>query len=494
MNAFALWRLFHRPGVRRDAGDTSVLAVVAFAAATAIFLTVLGGVHGFVWRASPDHTLSCLVSDATCAPGTLAAWNRRLVDPHDPAMYASSYVMLAAFACLMLVVPFVSLAGSAARLAASRRDARLAALRLAGATTAQVTGLTALDAAGQALVGALIGIVGYLAVMPAIMMLNFQNQRFTFAQLWVGTPVLVGVLAGVTIIALVSALVTLRRVAITPLGVTARVRRPLPARWRLIAFVAVMAVAVVAFQNLGMFVMLDEAAVYAVVFGFMFLCFAMMNVVGSWVVAVRAKAKARRPKDAATMIAARRILDDPKRAWRNVSGIALAVFVAGITSVCALLGSGGDGGSGGAGAAGVAGSAAADPSLLFVRDIGTGGLLTLVFAAVLAAVGSGVMQAGSVVDQADSYRMLILEGIDRATLDRARFIEVLTPLNTVVVVAGGCSMLLMFPLFAASMTNPVTLAGFAGGLALCYALVAVGAFASNRVAAALGVAGGRADD
>ena len=177
MNVFALWRLFHRPGVRRDAGDTSALAVVAFAAATAIFLTVLGGVHGFVWRASPDHTLSCLVSDGTCAPGTLAAWNRRLTDPHDPATYASSYVMLAAFACLMLVVPFVSLAGSAARLAASRRDARLAALRLAGATTAQVTGLTALDAAGQALVGALIGIVGYLAVMPAIMMLNFQIGR-----------------------------------------------------------------------------------------------------------------------------------------------------------------------------------------------------------------------------------------------------------------------------------------------------------------------------
>ena len=104
------------------------------------------------------------------------------------------------------------------------------------------------------------------------------------------------------------------------------------------------------------------------------------------------------------------------------------------------------------------------------------------------------MQAGSVVDQADSYRMLILEGVDRATLDRARFIEVLTPLNTVVVVAGGCSMLLMFPLFAATMTQPATLAGFVGGLALCYALVAVGAFASNRVAAALGVAGGRADD
>ena len=78
------------------------------------------------------------------------------------------------------------------------------------------------------------------------------------------------------------------------------------------------------------------------------------------------------------------------------------------------------------------------------------------FAAVLAAVSSGVMQAGSVYDQAGEYRMLVLEGTDVKTLNRARFIEVLTPLNIVVIVAGGCSMLLMAPLFAASMTEPAT--------------------------------------
>ena len=104
------------------------------------------------------------------------------------------------------------------------------------------------------------------------------------------------------------------------------------------------------------------------------------------------------------------------------------------------------------------------------------------------------MQAGSVDDQAGEYRMRVLEGTDVKTLNRARFIEVLTPLNIVVIVAGGCSMLLMAPLFAASMTEPATLASFFGGLALCYALVSVGAFASNRVAASLNLADYRADD
>ena len=97
-------------------------------------------------------------------------------------------------------------------------------------------------------------------------------------------------------------------------------------------------------------------------------------------------------------------------------------------------------------------------------------------------------------DQAGEYRMLVLEGTDVKTLNRARFIEVLTPLNIVVIVAGGCSMLLMAPLFAASMTEPATLASFFGGLGLCYALVSIGAFASNHVAASLNLTDYRADD
>lgn len=482
MSTFALWRLFHRPGSRGSAGHTSVLAIIAFAAATTIFLTVLGGVHGFMWRASADHTIGCAINLDACKPGTAEIWKQRIANPRSLDQYATAYVVLAFFACLLLIVPFVALAGSAARLAASRRDARLASLRLAGATTGQVIRLTALDAAGQALVGALIGIAGYCVLIPLIMLLHFQNQTFTFEQLWVGPIALIITLVGVTVLALISSLVTLRRVAITPLGVTSRVATTLPSGWRVVVFAVIMVIAVLLFKNPMVLAQAGEVVMYGVIMGFMLLCFALVNLVGSWVVTARAKAKAKRPKDAATMIAMRRILDNPKRAWRNVSGIALAVFIAGITSICGFLGS-----------AAVVGDAN-DPSTVFIRDIGTGGILTLVFAAVLAAVSSGVMQAGSVYDQAGEYRMLVLEGTDVKTLNRARFIEVLTPLNIVVIVAGGCSMLLMAPLFAASMTEPATLASFFGGLVLCYALVSIGAFASNRVAASLNLADYRADD
>ena len=500
MNMFRLWRLFHRSGTRGTSGRTSALAIVAFASATAVFLTVLGGLHGFIWRASADHTFGCMINSNRCAPGTDETWSKTLAhadklvatvgDGHWTAdqatavmnTYSDGYVLLAAFASLLLIVPFVALAGSAARLAASRRDARLAALRLAGATTGQVVRLTALDAAGQALIGALIGIAGYCALMPAVMLIPFQEQRFTFEQLWVGPLALVITLAGVAILALISSLVTLRRVAITPLGVTSRTATALPSGTRMVLFVVVVVVAMIVFKNPAMLAQAGQAVMYGVIIGFMLLCFALVNLIGTWVITARAKAKAKRPKDAATMIAMRRILDNPKRAWRNVSGIALAVFIAGITSICGFFGS----------AAVV--DDANDPFTVFIRDIGTGGILTLVFAAVLAAVSSGVMQAGSVYDQAGEYRMLVLEGTDVKTLNRARFIEVLTPLNIVVIVAGGCSMLLMAPLFAASMTEPATLASFFGGLVLCYALVSIGAFASNHVAASLNLTDYRADD
>ncbi|MBQ1513875.1 MAG: ABC transporter permease [Bifidobacterium sp.] len=487
MNTFTLWKLFHRRGARGIGERTSALAVIAFAAATTIFLTVLGGVHGFIWRASADHTLGCLIDSGSCAPGTYEAWKHALDEANafvaDPGTrwtaersaavmdtYAGGHVILAAFTCLMLIVPFISLAGSAAR--------------LAGATTAQVVKLTALDAAIQALFGAIIGIIGYVAVMPLIMLLKFQNRHFTFEQLWVGLPVLTGVLVGVTVLALVSSLITLRRVAITPLGVMNRAAQPLPAAWRALIFLVVMAGLYAMLSNASMFAGfagLGENAVLVLVFGAFFVGFTMVNVVGTWVIAKRAKARARRPKNAAVMIAARRILDNPKRAWRNVSGVGLAVFIAVITSVGTSVSQprGGD---------------PLNPATLYMRDIGTGGLLTLAFAAVRAAVSSGVMQAGSVYDQAAEYRMLRLEGTDERTLARARFAEVFTPLNTVVLVSGCGSMLLLFPIIAMTLFEPVTLFSLLCGVALCYALIGVGALTANHAARRLNMVEHRADD
>ena len=125
MNMFRLWRLFHRSGTRGTSSRTSALAIVAFASATAVFLTVLGGLHGFIWRASADHTFGCKINSNRCAPGTYKTWSKTLAhadklvatvgDGHWTAdqatavmnTYSDGYVLLAAFASLLLIVPFV---------------------------------------------------------------------------------------------------------------------------------------------------------------------------------------------------------------------------------------------------------------------------------------------------------------------------------------------------------------------------------------------------
>lgn len=501
MNMFRLWRLFHRSGTRGTSSRTSALAIVAFASATAVFLTVLGGLHGFIWRASADHTFGCMINSNRCAPGTYETcpkpWrtptsssprSATAIGTADQATavmntYSDGYVLLAAFASLLLIVPFVALAGSAAvsRPPAGTHVSPHCDLRAPPPRRSRNSPRSMRVA--RLCLARLVGMAGYFALIPAIMLLDFQNQHFTFEQLWVGLPALAAVTVGVTLLALVSALVALRRVAITPLGVTQRTGQPMPSAWRALIFLAVLAVGYLLLNSVSAFAHLGQMVVYAIIFGVFFLGFAMVNVVGTWVVAMRARSRAKHPKDAATMIAMRRILDNPKRAWRNVSGVALAVFIAGMTSVCGLL------------ATGIGGNHDPfDPSMLYMRDIAMGGFLTLAFAAVLAAVSSGVMQTGNVYDQADEYRMLALEGTDEATLDKARMMEVITPLNTVMAVSLGCSVLLLFPILATSLLNPASLLTLAAGIGLCYALMVLGGCAANHAAHGLGYAGYRMDD
>ena len=240
-----------------------------------------------------------------------------------------------------------------------------------------------------------------------------------------GPWALIGTVVGVAALALVSALLTLRKVAITPMGVTARQGAAMPGKWRVALFVVALVFGFAMLNNMNLVAGAGVAVAYGVVFAIIGGCFMLLNVIGSWVIAAVAKSRAHRPKSAATMIAMRRILDNPKRAWRNVSGIALAVFIAGITAVCGALGT-------------ASGDADAE-TLMMMHDISLGGTLTLVFAAVLAAVSSGIMQSASVFDKADEYDMLMLEGTDALTLRKARFSEVLTPLTTVIVISAGCS-------------------------------------------------------
>ncbi|MFI2704284.1 hypothetical protein [Cellulosimicrobium composti] len=438
------WLLRRRSADERDPqGLTNVLAIIAFGVTTAILLVVLGGFHAFLERAGGVEGVREGMEGVT---------------PYD-----AQYPFLAGIASLLLLIPLVTLGAAAARLAVARRDARLAALRLAGATTGQVTTLTALDATAQAVLGALAGILGYGALLPLVAQLRFQGRTFGIGELWVGVPALLGAVVLVVLVALVSALVSLRRVAITPLGVAARVTPPGLKAVRLLsmglAFVAMVVATNVSFGS--------EAVAITIVVVVLLAGFATVNVVGPFAIWIVGKMTAGSARRVPTLLAGRRIVDSPRTAWRSVGGISLATFIAGLASIFALL----DPGMG------------ADPEeVQYLVDLKTGGFLTLAIAGVLAAVSTGVMQAGRVIDQRDEYRTLVLSGTDLRTLDQARFRETLVPLAVSVGVATFAALLFMVPVIGFNaFANVAVVVQFLLCVAAASALVLAGAGASRFV-------------
>ncbi|MBW9209841.1 hypothetical protein KV100_09230 [Mumia sp. zg.B21] len=443
----SLWALLrsHGSGRRDPQRLTEVLAVVAFATTTAVLLLVIGGFQAFWDRAGG-------------APGIRAG----LDAPETP--YAIQYPFLAGIAVLLILVPLGTLGAAAARLAAERRDARLAALRLCGATRSQVAGLTVLDATAQAAVGAIAGLVGYALLVPLVAQVRFQDRRFAFSELWVGVPVVVLAVAAVLAIAVLSAAASLRRVAITPLGVANRVTPPGLRRVRLLATVGGCLALVVAPQVLGGSV----GVALAVLVTLLVLTFATLNLVGPFVIGVVGRVTAAAARSVPTLLAGRRIVDSPRTAWRSVGGVALATFIAGLTATFSLL----------------------DPNTVgrpdeaaFIADLKTGGFLTLAIAGALAAVSTGVMQAGRVIEQREEHRALVLAGTDHRTLDRARTRETIIPLVASVGVATATALMVLVPVVGLQpVAQPSVIAQYLLCVVVASGLVLAGAATSRRVA------------
>ena len=139
---------------------------------------------------------------------------------------ALSYQLLAVVALVLLVVPLASLGGAAARLSARRRDDRLATLRLLGATPATVSALAVMESTVLALAGSLAGVVGYFAIVPALALVPFRGEPLGIDGVVLGVPVIAGTVLGIATLAAVSAVLGLRQVVISPLGVRTRQDAP----------------------------------------------------------------------------------------------------------------------------------------------------------------------------------------------------------------------------------------------------------------------------
>ena len=431
MIARVAW-LLARPGSAGAAA--SVLPVTAFGIVTALLLTVIGGAQAF-WTWTDDE-------------GVL-------------------YQALAVIALALLVVPLVSLGGAAARLSARRRDDRLATLRLLGATPAVVSALAVIESAVLAAVGAVAGVVVYLAIVPLLGLIEFRGEPLGASGVLLPWPVLVAVPFGIAALAALSAVLGLRQVVISPLGVRTRQEAPRLHWVRVVVGVGVVALA------FGVMSVLRVAPTTMVILGMLAFAFgaslAVLNLIGPWVIRLVAGGQARRAKTPARLLAARTVLESPKAAWRQVGGVAMTSFMAVFagTGVAVL---------------GVMGAEGDAESQLLVTDIRTGILITVVGSFLMVACSVGVNQAAGILDRGELYRSLDMLGMPVATMDAARRRAVMSPLRITAIGSAVTAAIVMLPLTGITLiVAPASLLVIAGVLAAGIGIVWLGLLATRPV-------------
>ncbi|MGD0555919.1 MAG: FtsX-like permease family protein [Streptosporangiaceae bacterium] len=230
---------------------------------------------------------------------------------------------------LAVLLPMLVLIGTATRLAAARREERFAALRLVGATPRDVTVIAAVEASVSALAGAALGTVIFLLLRPVLASTAPIGVGYFASTV---TPTLAGyvaILVGVPVVAAIAALLSLRRVSISPLGAARRAKPRPPTVWRLTTLVIGVGLY---FAGLAQ---TTHNGINALTYVGLLLTMIGLVIAGPWLTWASAWLTGLLARGTSSLLAARRLTDNPKVASRAVTGLVLAVFLG--TMVGALM-------------------------------------------------------------------------------------------------------------------------------------------------------------
>ena len=346
------------PGIPRDPGPGQYYASPALAALlrstpagqlAGRYPGHLAGVIGDAGLPSPDslviiigHTPAQLAhtpdsvqvtSIATAVPRNQGSQvNPKGLDyvPPDPGGGQSAIDLILSVVALAILTPVLIFIATATRLSAARREQRFAAMRLAGATRRQVSVLAATESTVAGVAGVAAGFGLFFLLRIPVAGIPFIGAPFFPSELSLSMPDILAVAIGVPVAAAVAARLALHRVNISPLGVARRATPPPPQAWRILPLLA-------GFAELGFFTVHGKPTSpfgqdLAFVPGFALIIVGLV-LAGPWLTMATARVMARRTSRPGTLIAARRLADDPRAAFRAVSGLVLALF---ITTVAVL--------------------------------------------------------------------------------------------------------------------------------------------------------------
>jgi hypothetical protein len=246
------------------------------------------------------------------------------IRPPDEGTEASGIDLILAVVALALLTPVLIFISTATRLSAARREQRFAAMRLVGARPRHIAVIAAVESTVAATAGVTAGFGLFFVLRVPLAAVPFTGAPFFPGDLSLSLPDILLVSIGVPAAAVVVARLALRRVNISPLGVTRRVTPAPPTAFRVLPLLAGLA-------ELGFFVVHGRPAtvpgqIQAFLPGFLLIMIGLVTG-GPWLTMTGARIMARRTSRAGALIAARRLADDPRAAFRAVSGLVLALFI-----------------------------------------------------------------------------------------------------------------------------------------------------------------------
>lgn len=307
--------------LRRSGRPRAVLVAASTAGATALLLVAVTMV---LLPEEPNESLFDLVAQPGLRYGT-------------------------AFGTVLLVLPLVLLLYQAVRVGTATRERRLAALRLAGATTQDIRLTGAVEVGVPAAAGAFAG-VAVFALLRATLGGVPDDQLMSTGLKLVPTTVspawwqFVLIVSAVTMFGILTGLRASRHVVTTPLGVTRRQRPRPPRPWGFALVALAVAVAAVGagvsryITYEGLATAVAMIATLLVIIGLVSLASWITFRIGRWIQA--------RSANPATVLAAGQLVAEPRRAGRASAAIGAVALVAsggGATMADAAASSGGPG-------------------------------------------------------------------------------------------------------------------------------------------------------
>ncbi|MGW4059014.1 FtsX-like permease family protein [Amycolatopsis sp. NPDC004747] len=233
----------------------------------------------------------------------------------DPLLMLLSWVGI-----IVLLVPSLVLVASSARLTAARRERRLAAIRLAGATPGQVTNMVAAETTLSAGIGALLGLLISPALHGLASFVPWAGGTWLASDFALPIGLTVFIVLAIPVLVVLAGVLGLRRVLKNPLFATGgHTKKPLH-WWRLLALPAAGAFFLIAVTTV------KETGGIGLVMAGLFFLVGSAAIVGPWVTSAVGGTFVRIWRRPSALLAGRRLRDDPKGAYRASAGIVLAVF------------------------------------------------------------------------------------------------------------------------------------------------------------------------